>query len=301
MSQSSSKQSSSKQSKCKWVIVRRGDDQERLAEAVTASGRQCKLISLKEAYEGTKLPRRGTNTVIYGSIGVTQYLSLRQGWTPGAWFERQPFRCVEYYSHWREHILQRNYILLPIIEVFHRFQSLVREYGDGEKLFVRPDDNNKVFNGYVVGKNNYDEWRKTLEQGELNPATLTVVAKPEKIIHEWRLIMRQGKFVTGSQYTHFGEHFIQPFVPLGMIEFAESLPQYDGLPPVYVLDVGIISIPREQGSMNRVIEIGSINCAGLYDSDTEKIVQAVSEEAEREYLENSGPRMGKNRRANPSI
>lgn len=286
MSKSSSK--AGKVKKVKWVIVKRNDDQEMMAEAVRASGRDVRLVSLKEAYEETKLPRKGSCVFIYGSIGVTQYLALRQGYTPGAWFDRQPFRCVEYYTHWREHILQSNYIFLPIGEVFNRFQSLVSEYGDGEKLFVRPDDNNKVFNGYVVGKDNYEPWRKTLEQGELNPVTLAVVAKPQKIIHEWRLYMNRGKYITGSQYTHFGEYFVQPLVPAGIVEFAESLPVYDGLPPVYVLDVCIISIPREQGPMMKVMEIGSVNCAGLYEPDLGELINTINEEAEREFAELKG-------------
>ena len=36
---------------------------------------------------------------------------------------------------------------------------------------------------------------------------------------------------------------------------------------------------------NKLIEIGSVNCAGLYVSDMAKMVEAASKIAEREWLE----------------
>jgi hypothetical protein len=91
--------------------------------------------------------------------------------------------------------------------------------------------------------------------------------------------MHQGRLLDVCCYRRDGKRHIEAGVEETVKEFAESVPMYPGLPPVYVLDV------CDGGDGYRILETGSVNVAGLYACDPVKILPALVLETTKLYEE----------------
>jgi hypothetical protein len=190
------------------------------------------------------------------------------------------FSCRRYYGNWGQYLFQRKYMMLPLGEVLRKKDWLYETLASDGHLFIRPDANNKMFDGELIAVENFELWRLHVE-GVIDNHSLCVVSQPRPIDVEWRMFMRRGKVVTGSTYRVNRELDRNGEVPQEVVEFAETVATvpYPDLPPVYALDVA-----KSEGQLY-LMEIGSVNCAGYYGSDVSKIVRAASEEAEIAWQE----------------
>ena len=93
--------------------------------------------------------------------------------------------------------------------------------------------------------------------------------------------MADGKYVAGSQYMDAKCFCTDRHVSDHAIEFAESVSKVWQPHPVYCLDIGLTP------DGYKVIECGSVNCAGYYQCELRPIVKAMSDVAAREWLNRS--------------
>ncbi len=223
-------------------------------------------------------------TIFYGSLNFCKDAQKkRPDWFPFAWNNWHALSCKSYYSHWGEHILSE-YGMFPFGELIRMKDFIYDAYSDGERIFIKPDENDKNFTGQLIAKNRLEDWIKIENSfGEIDKDCLCVVAKPVSIDREYRFIIADRKVLTGSQYKANRVLDVNEYYPDQAAEYAEIVANSTEWQPhsIYVMDIAKMI----DGSF-KLIEIGSVNCAGYYRSDIKKIIYKMNEIAEREFNEN---------------
>jgi hypothetical protein len=216
--------------------------------------------------------------VFFGSIATIQEVQrLGLPVTPLCWFDQTAMRCSGYYARYGSMLLQRYYAFYPFAEVGRLRDWLYEVFGDEDKLFIRPDENNKSFSGQVVSLQGFKGWWDTHADKQA-PDALCVVARPEALHGEWRFVVADGRVVGGSQYRDEGESEVRPVYPAAAAAFAEKVAATWSPHPIFCVDIA-----RTAAGDLRLVEIGSINCSGFYECDPRPVVQAINRIAEREW------------------
>lgn len=216
--------------------------------------------------------------LFHGAISCARSVQERKlNLFPFAWFDFDELTCHSYYSHWGKFIAQRNYGLYPLGELPRLKDWLYKVYGSFDEIFVRPDTNDKLFIGSLVEKKKFDEFMNW-QYISTDPMAkeLVVVAEPNVIKREWRLIVADGRVITGSQYMDLGLD-VRPEFPDEAAVLAEEACKVWMPHPVLVVDVGLTC------DGYKIVECGSVNCAGYYGCDLHKMVRAMSYIARREF------------------
>jgi len=280
-----------------WILVRIGRDLDttRLMYAILETGRTVDVTDY-DAFMTLLQDSLGDSScvVVFGGIVTTTEVARKRKWIPGSWHQPEFYTCRNYYAAWRKYLTQKNYIILSLEELLQRRTELFNLLGKNDELFIRPDESEKIFDGKVIKRSYFDGWRSVhLASVPLN--TLCVASSPVEIAAEYRLVIRRGYVVTGSLYRIAGSIELEPLETRPecneAIRFAEKVANDDppqGLPPVYLMDLA-----RDPSGNFSVLEVQSISAAGLYRCDLVKLAQAVSEEAEAEWLRAQTPGPGK--------
>jgi hypothetical protein len=218
--------------------------------------------------------------LFFGSIDMLQEAQQRSlPYRPLAWFDWDKLCCSTYYAYYGRHLLQRRYGFYPFSELRRLGEFLFQVYGKDENLFIRPDANSKSFSGELVSRGRFDSWLSLLADAT-PPEELCVVSQPEAIRTEWRFIVADHRAVTGSQYKSDGGIDIRPRYPPAASRFAEQVAAAWAPHPVFLVDVALTT-----GGEYRLVEIGSVNCAGFYQCDLHAAVPVIHCIAEREWSE----------------
>lgn len=220
--------------------------------------------------------------VVYGSINLVNMLYSLSPWTPTAWFNLENLSCHNYYPRWGRYLLQREYAFIPFGELPSMSDFLYRKIGEGGCIFVRPDRNTKSFNGRVVAQEDFLKWYDT-EVGfnDPDPGSMVVVAKPVNLDGEWRFVVGDGHVISSSSYRISGKLDYKASVPSGATLLAETVAQDHWQPDeIYVVDICMTNLAEF-----KVVEIGSVNCAGLYGCDVGKVMDAMTRTAMRQWTD----------------
>ena len=208
-------------------------------------------------------PRTASDSVIcIGSYAMRRY-AKRMGWNPGV-FDLEPYDFEVQRARWGEAMLN--------------FDSELKHFGDvafeGDR-FVRPVDDAKAFAGGVFDGDEFAKWRRgVVELGEdigssLTASTLVQVSSPKMIGQEIRCWIVEGRVVTASVYRVNQRVVHSARVEPRFTEFAGELAQRWSPENAYCLDV------CEAAGGLKVVEINTINSAGFYAADMEKLVSAL--------------------------
>ena len=197
----------------------------------------------------------------------------------------EQFKCSYYYPRLSGWLLQQEYLMIPYGEIERKKNFLFNTLGDNDCIFVRPDDGFKTFTGQVLAKDTWKRDKGSLDSYELvPPETICIVARPINIEKEWRLIVGgedcEQKVVAGSQYKVKDRLKELREVPQEILTFAQDvLSSVDYHPdPFWTLDI----CQTRDGDI-RVLETGSLSCAGWYKSDPDAIVRTVSDYIDKEW------------------
>ena len=193
----------------------------------------------------------------------------KHAWYPGYWCDWDKLTCRSYYSHWYEWLLNKEAIFLPYRLIKEKKDELYDRYG--EVIFIRPDSNDKVFSGEPVSRFEFDNFCFMMDQYlHIEESPMCVVGPCKEIDREYRLVMSEGKFVTGSQYRDAKGLNSMPDVPEGAIALAEKACKKWTPHPVFVLDIA------ETPDGYAILECGSVNCAGIYETDIGLMVDEMN-------------------------
>jgi hypothetical protein len=240
--------------------------------------------------------------IFYGSLNACKEVQSFKV-VPGAWNDWNKLQCSSYYSKYGKHVVNNRYAMYPFGDLLRLKDSLfdlfggklnqpatIRTVGGGDVIFIRPDENNKVFTGACVSKYNFDSWHNTTNNYDVSPETICVVSTPVHIKSETRCIIAEGKVIAHSLYALNGQTYISPESVDGVVDFAEMIAKIWQPHPIFIMDIA------QTDNGFAVMELGSVNCAGFYKCDVVPIVEAMTRIAKKEYnevLSHDGDRLSK--------
>ncbi|MEQ8791544.1 MAG: ATP-grasp domain-containing protein [Pirellulaceae bacterium] len=214
--------------------------------------------------------------VFTGTLTLMRYIQRHRRWTPGGWCNFENLACSIYYAHFGEHLLNRNYALLPAAEAIRQQDRIFSLLSRGGQVFIRPDSVDKLFAGKLVDARSYEE---ILAPSLSTPTTMVLVAEPQEIGCEWRLFVAHSRVATGSQYRVNGRTKPAPGVPAEVENFAKRvLEDVRWRPdPLFVLDV------CESRNGLRIVELNSFSCSGQCACDLDAYVNVASKFASLQW------------------
>lgn len=296
----------------KWMIEKdifREDVPDRLAEFAVAKGMETLRVQRipfsdninvvgknnkpSQVLLSSNMPWKDECVVVYGSLNICKQLMNPKRWVPTAWFDLERFRCVSYYAHWGKYLLNDALMMMPWGElrrqshaVYDKFKKS-RQTRDLVSIFIKPDSNDKIFSGKIVHWDDFEKWAKQEEDCyEVPPEALVLVSEAlPPLDAEWRFVICDRKVVTGTIYKIAGETSPLPLSEdrPAPIALAEEMAAHPWQPAsVYVLDICATQMDPAGGSY-KVLECGPFNGAGLYKCDLDKVVDAVSAQALKEW------------------
>lgn len=201
------------------------------------------------------------------------------GWAPVAWAPWEDLRCSAYLGAIGSISLQQRWTMRRLRSLADPRvrDQLFEVFGSSGCLFVRPDENDKRFSGGIVERERWDDWQANVASTQ-GLFTRCLVARPEPIGAEWRCFMVGDSVVTSSQYRIRGRlDYARGCPPDAERAAALAIQLWEDAPPACVVDIA------ETGGEFRVIEVGSINCTGLYAADEDVLVEALGKLAAERY------------------
>ena len=220
---------------------------------------------------------------VWGSCNTVKFMNR---WTETL-TDFKIFRRQHYSSYWTEYVTGSGFHQGFAFTTLGTMLFDAEYCGDNDTfgdngLFIAPDTNDKLFKGFVAHSSR--DIADLLK--ELPPETLIVYAPAREILREWRMVIHNGKVVTGSLYKKEGtyseetEKFIDHLDPRLYAEEIAKKP-FPGLPNMYTMDIGL----EADGDTYSLIEIGSANCSGYYSCDPYSVVHALAEETEKLFID----------------
>jgi hypothetical protein len=230
------------------------------------------LVNVRPFLEDFEFKTDRKDVFAFGSLKLAR-LSKQYDWYPGAMITDN--HDYEVYSkHYKENLLNYDSRVVRFDDDFDW------EY---DQQFIRPCLDSKTFVGKVFEKHIWKDlkWRTyhhntemRKEFGEdypilLTEDTLIQVSMPKKITQEVRCWVVDGKIVTQSTYRRGSFLVYDNIVDQDALDFAQSMVDVFQLAKAFVIDVCL----TENGW--KIVECGSISCAGFYDADMQKIIMAL--------------------------
>jgi hypothetical protein len=216
--------------------------------------------------------------VSHGSIQFTRKLEKYYGGTaiPLA-YTRNVSSYFTYAAHIGEHLLNSDFVMMPYAEFVRRGVK------KGTSVFIRPNSGMKTFTGKTICWDNFDIEIATMNQiNNIGPEELVCVSSPKIILSEYRYLIVDGKVITGSEYgwsTSTQKFKVKDKTHPLCDDMANTISKLDWqADSVYMCDVALCD-----DDTAKVVELNSFSMSGLYGCDTNKVVEAVSISALREF------------------
>lgn len=206
--------------------------------------------------------------IYYGSTTFMYNLYHQRNKPVGLFFDEDKFSIENYLKHWGEHMLNYG----AKVTTFKQFSE---ENHDADKLwFIRPDADDKSFNGQVMTTEEIKNWTVSFQQYEnviLDENKKIVIGEPWSIKKEWRLYIVDGKIVTASMYRKdFRLKKTREDIPENMLNFAEARIKEYQPHDCFAMDIALC------GDAYYIIECGCINSVGFYACEIDKYIQSIS-------------------------
>lgn len=202
------------------------------------------------------------DVVCVGSYSMRHYAKKR-GWNPGV-FDLEPHDFTQQLAHWGDAMLNADSEIAVFSDV--RF--------DGER-FIRPVDDTKSFAGRLFEWDEFARWQNGVVAlsedigSSLTSDTLVQVSSLKHILQEVRCWVVEGRVVTASVYKRGSRVLYSNDVEGRLIEYAERLAAVWSPEKAFCLDV------CDTPNGLRVVEINTINSAGFYAADMQKLVMSL--------------------------
>jgi hypothetical protein len=244
-----------------------------IESAVREAGGECRWLSVEDEANGRYgVFPLGASVVFRGSFEAAEaFRSARpQAW-PGVIGDAAVLRCSAYYPQVGDHLLNREYALVPLGDLVRLWPALQRMFGFAA-LFVRPDLGAKAFTGQVVGDLQGFMSRERPYLMAMAPSDLCLVAKPQGLVAEYRMVVVEGTVVAGSRYKLGSQKQTDPDVPEEVLAFAQETVASGVAPdPAFMLDVAVC----EGDERLAVVELNAFSSSDFYEADARAIVGAV--------------------------
>lgn len=213
--------------------------------------------------------------IYYGSTTLMYNIYHQLDKPRGLFFDEITFSMENYFKIWKNYMLNFE----AKITTFSDFSK--ENHSDDSLWFVRPDADDKSFNGDVKSFVELKEWSKTFsiyDNANLNESTKIVVGPPFNIEKEWRNYIVDGKVIASSLYRkNFKLNKSSTDIPGDMLKFVEDRCSEYMPHKIFAMDIALC------GGEYFIIECGCLNSVGFYAADISKIVRSVSEFVSTNY------------------
>jgi hypothetical protein len=166
--------------------------------------------------------------------------------------------------------------MLPFSELLRKKEWLYFTLGVDETIFIRPSSGDKIFTGQLFYKHNMEEeLKRTLNSFDLDylQPMMVVIAKPQTIIKEWRLVVAQDQILSGSLYHDRTLNLDYRGYPKEVKILTEKILSETTYRPDKIWTMDFCQTSDQK---IHLLEIGGFSCAGIYECDLEPIVREVS-------------------------
>ncbi len=259
-----------------------------LIAEIKSQGMQCEVISYIPFQSGKYDHYSDDELVIfYGSLNLASQLQREKPWVPGPICNFKQLCCLTYYSYWGKHLFNKDYIMLPLLELSRRREEIYKQFGIDDCIFMRPDSGAKTFYGAVYPLDELDQELKLMEgyAGKPLDEILVVISSPKPIDREWRVVVaHQYGVIAASQYKKNDKLDEEEGCPSEVVKIAESIAMEDWQPDkIYTVDI------CESNGQFHFLEVNSFSCSGLYACDPKPIVEIASKIAKEEWEDYQEP------------
>lgn len=206
-------------------------------------------------------------SIIYGSITFNN-LIYHTPHLKDCVFFNDNFKMETYFDKYGEYMLNYGALVTTFKDL------MLMNYKPSDILFIRPNDDDKSFDGSTKKFSDINEWYNKLlifENNNLSLNTKIIVAEPFNIKSEWRLWIVNKKVVAASKYRQYFKFSKQEGCPTEVVEFAEKRCLEYTPHDIFVMDIALC------GDKYYIIECGCVNGAGFYEADIQSIVNNITE------------------------
>lgn len=256
-------------SKVQWVLQSTGLPiwhGEKVIEALWDQDIPCLnvgLIPTTDEITGLELIDPSIPTVFYGSTKLMELISINHPeYRPGVWWNDLKFKTGQIYN---PKMLNPQVNIQRLDNVHHFIEGI-------KPFFIKPLSSLKTFGGFATTGPKFEEWFKE-NPLDLEPHSMVGISEYQDIWAEWRFFIVDGDVITGSIYRDSGGLYSK-LAPPDMLLIAQAIANL-GLPmKTCVMDLCLLS----NGDI-RIVEFNAVSAAGLYESDANKFVKAISQHA----------------------
>lgn len=221
------------------------------------------LIKVLPYVETLNVKTKRKDVFVFGTLKMARLIKP-YGFVPGTLITENHDYTV-YSKYYKENLLN--------------YDSKIVRFGDGinwefEEYFIRPVLDSKVIVGQVFNKEEWDVYIKrilTYENHSITDDTLFQLAIPKNITQEVRFWVVDGKIVTQSTYRRGSFVHYSDVVDNDAIAFGNEMIKLFQLEKAFTMDVGL----THNGW--KIIECGSVACAGFYAANIQKLIIALEE------------------------
>jgi hypothetical protein len=199
-------------------------------------------------------------TIVRGSHGFVNYVQSQLNTSPGGFTHPTNFQISSYMNILSDYCLNdTNYIL---------DYSDFNNWRKTQDWFVKPLEDLKKFSGVVVKHNqtiadaHYEKYNKWLQPDD----SLKISISPVKEIYtEYRIIVVNGKAITGSTYN------MSEIAPNHILEFADNIDKIWKPNTVYAVDIAETSVGL------KIVEYNQFGTSAIYVCNQDLIIDALEE------------------------
>ena len=270
--------------KPKWLLEKEVfEESEDMEKEIRSQGMDVRYIESLDPYKGKIFDNQIESCVIVrGSLNIVRELQRKQPqWIPGGWCDLDNFKCSKYYAYYGEHLINKDYIMLPLQEALRQKDFLLKTFGKDGRIFVRPDSGFKPFTGKLLKADEIN--LKGFEHGFYYKDTsiLVVISSPKNIQAEWRFVVAEKEIISGCIYQSQDIDIkeAESFTNVAR-DFAKKIVLKDWQPEIiYTIDICL------SDKKLYVLELNAFSTSGLYVCDLKPIIKKASELAIMEWNE----------------
>lgn len=197
--------------------------------------------------------------------GSMKRVAERYGWTPGYIDAATNAECLAGYG---EDMLNYGAVVGKLSEVV----------ATEDRFFLRPNADDKSFNGQVMNKPDFLDWQRTMcnmeDSATIGKDDIIILAPLKQIYAEYRFYVVNGRVVTGSLYKSRDTVVYVECIDRAVIDFAQQMVNKFAPSAAFVLDIA------DTPDGFKVLETNSISSSGFYAIDIGKFVNAINGLAE---------------------
>jgi hypothetical protein len=200
------------------------------------------------------------STIVRGSHGFVNYVQHELNPSPGGFTHPTNFQPSTYTPILKDHCLNEDFQMIE----YGNFGKI----GKRPALFIKPLEEMKRFSGVIVRGDQSIEEAHIEKYGKWlrpNDSCKMMVSEAKEIYSEYRVVVIDGKAITGSTYDAKSE------IPNQVLEFVDQIDESWRPAEVYVVDV--VTTPTGI----KILEYNQFGTSAMYACNQERIIDALIE------------------------